>query len=387
MALLFDDNEDQTTPESYFGGLLADKPRSKNWRPDLGMLGLAAGLLEPTPNGRMGQAFSNGLTGWAGGIAAQRRLDEADAENDPNEIMRKYAMQAQAKARAAQMYGNTDPLHGINTGKEYLMVNPRTGETVKSYPLTASQNSNNVLAAKGLRLNDNNEIEPIPGWQSSMGQNKLAENAPLENFKTSNNIFAHQQNNSADVSKERDLGPIRGDQEYSKKTGEDAAKRYNSILEEGMNAQGDLTNYGKLDTILSDYEGGKLSGIRQSLGEFANSLGIKDVDPKLDEKQLFHSIVGEAALKRLKQMGGNDSNQDREFVMNMGPSLTQTAEGRKQIVNFYKGIANQRVLRSQMAQKWVQSYGRIDATNPNGQTFDQRWTDWVNRNPVSESLR
>lgn len=106
-SLLYDDNED-TIPASYFGGLLADKPKAKGWNPDLGMLSLAAGLLEPTPNGRMGQAFANGLKGWAGGISAQRKLDEADAENDPNLIMRKYMTQAAAKAQAARLHPESE---------------------------------------------------------------------------------------------------------------------------------------------------------------------------------------------------------------------------------------------------------------------------------------
>lgn len=392
----FFDEEDEYTAQAapyisgngFGGGLLDVRPTKKRgFSPDLGMLGLAAGLLEPTRGGKFSSSLANGLSGWASGIASQRKLDMDDAENDPDAIMRKYAMQAQAKAQAEQLYGGGEPLHGVNVRNEYLMLNPRTGDVVKRYPITASQNSLNTLAVKGLRMTDDGQVEPIPGYGSAMGANKFAENKPLEDYKLNNDIYGHQQKNASDIQKENDKTPIVGNQRFSEKTGEHAANRYDSILKEGTAAQDDLMNYSKLDSILTDFEGGKLSGMRQSLGEFANSLGIKDLDPNLDEKQLFESVVGKSALERLKQMGGNDSNQDREFAMKMGPSLTQTANGRKQIINFYKGIANQRVLRSQMAQKWVQSFGRIDAPNQSGQTFEQRWTDWVNRNPVAEKLQ
>lgn len=367
-----------------YSSSLLGRPKRKYSGPDMGMLGLAAGLLEPTANGQLGPAFANGLKGWAGGVAAQRKLDEADAENDPQALMQKYMAQAAAKAQAAKQFGvpSKPVIHSI--GNRLIAINPDTLEEAKSWDISPTPTAQ---LTKGMQYGPDGSVQAIPGWRETVGGNEYAQKAPIENLKTGNNIFEHQQNNAADVGKEKLLTPLRGDQEYSKKTGEDAAKRYNTILEEGMNAQGDVSNYNRLDNILADYEGGKLSGFRQNLGEFANSLGIKNVDPNLDEKQLFHSIVGEAALKRLKQMGGNDSNQDREFVLKMGPAMEQTAEGRKQIINFYKGISNQRVLRSQMAQKWVQSYGRIDASNPNGQTFDQRWNEWVNKNPVSESLQ
>lgn len=97
---LANDDEDQM---DYTSSLLG-RPKRKSSGPDMGMLGLAAGLLEPTVNGRFGPAFANGLKGWAGGIAAQRKLDEADAENDPNALMQKYMTQAKIKAQIAKEY-------------------------------------------------------------------------------------------------------------------------------------------------------------------------------------------------------------------------------------------------------------------------------------------
>jgi hypothetical protein len=96
--LSYDDNEDEIDPRTY--GLLG---ASRNG-PDLGMLSLAAGLLEPVPNGKFSTALANGLKGWAGGAVAQRKLEEADAENDPNALMRKYMMQARIKAQMAKEY-------------------------------------------------------------------------------------------------------------------------------------------------------------------------------------------------------------------------------------------------------------------------------------------
>lgn len=64
----------------FGGGLLSDSPRNRGFSPDLGMLGLAAGLLQPTRGGNFAQALGNGFEGWASGIGSQRKLDQMDEE-------------------------------------------------------------------------------------------------------------------------------------------------------------------------------------------------------------------------------------------------------------------------------------------------------------------
>lgn len=91
-----------------YSSSLLGRPKRKYSGPDMGMLGLAAGLLEPTANGQLGPAFANGMKGWAGGIAAQRKLDEADAENDPQALMQKYMTQARIKAQIAKEYPDAE---------------------------------------------------------------------------------------------------------------------------------------------------------------------------------------------------------------------------------------------------------------------------------------
>jgi hypothetical protein len=91
-----------------YSSSLLGRPKRKYSGPDMGMLGLAAGLLEPTANGQLGPAFANGLKGWAGGVAAQRKLDEADAENDPQALMQKYMAQAKIKAQIAKEYPDAE---------------------------------------------------------------------------------------------------------------------------------------------------------------------------------------------------------------------------------------------------------------------------------------
>lgn len=66
----------------FGGGLLGEsrQPRQRGFEPDLGLLGLAAGLMQPTVGGKFATAFSNGLEGWASGIGSQRKLDQMDEE-------------------------------------------------------------------------------------------------------------------------------------------------------------------------------------------------------------------------------------------------------------------------------------------------------------------
>jgi hypothetical protein len=107
-----DDEEDYTgqaapyiSGNGFGGGLLADsKPKKRGFSPDLGLLGLAAGLLEPTRGGKFSSSLANGLSGWASGIASQRKLDEADVETDPDALMRQYMAQARAKAQVASEF-------------------------------------------------------------------------------------------------------------------------------------------------------------------------------------------------------------------------------------------------------------------------------------------
>lgn len=361
---LLQDNE----PQSYSYGGLLDEPGNRSgsglmrYLSDADLLSLA-GFMKPTKNGNFGEALMNGLAGAVEGRESQ--------------FKRQQSMYEQGMKRKGL------PPHLINLGDRYAAINPDTLEEQQSWRISATPTAQ---LSKGLEYAPDGTIRAIPGWGKAAGSNKYDEQAPLENLRTGNDIFKHGQNNLSDVNKENQLAGPLGNQKWSETTGQNAAKRYDSIIQEGDAAQSDLSNYEKLGTILSDYEGGKLSNARKSFAEYGNSIGIKNLDPNLDEKQLFDAIVGDQTLSRLKMMGGNDSNQDREFAKQIGPSMTQTAAGRKKVIDFYANRAKQRVLRSQLAQQWVNAYGRLDSTNEKGNTFEQRWTDYVNRNPASGGL-
>lgn len=177
------------------------------------------------------------------------------------------------------------------------------------------------------------------------------------------------------------------DVEYAKEGAKTSSEQMKGIQTAGLQAPGKIAKYQQLGKLLEGYEGGALSASGMHLAQTANSLGLK-IDKDLPNKEAAASLTNQLALSLRSTANGEGmpgamSDADRNFLMSSVPSLSQTAQGRRQMVDMQVAIHQRDQDVSSMARKWQQKYGRIDAVNPNsGKGFFDNLNEWSSANPL-----
>lgn len=166
--------------------------------------------------------------------------------------------------------------------------------------------------------------------------------------------------------------------------GTEIAKNYGDIYNKLQNASmangGKIAKFQRVGTLLGDFEGGKLSKTGFELSRLGNSLGIK-LDPNLSNKEAAESLSNEVALGLRSTadgagMPGAMSDADREYLKQMTPQMSQTAQGRKLIIDSHVKVLERENQVAKMARAYKQKYGKMD------ENFFSQLSDWSTRNPL-----
>lgn len=168
---------------------------------------------------------------------------------------------------------------------------------------------------------------------------------------------------------------------YDEGKAKDLVDAENTIRKAGMQAPSTLGKLDQMERLVGDYEGGRLTGLAMTAASVGNSLGIP-VDPKLGDKQAAEALFNEFALK-LKNAGGTNqmpgalSDRDLAFLQATAPQLTQSVEGRRQIIDSFRKLAQRDQKVAEMAAAYKQrNNGRLD------DGFFERLAAWSERNPL-----
>lgn len=176
-------------------------------------------------------------------------------------------------------------------------------------------------------------------------------------------------------------------QTYAGETAKASAEQYKQIQNAGMTAPGKIAKYQQLLQLLDGHEGGKLSGVGLEIAQLGNSLGLK-IDKNLSNKEASQALTNELALALRNPAGGEGmpgamSDPDRQFLVASIPNLSQSAEGRRKMVEMQVRVLGRHGDVARMARLWQQRYGRLDAMNPNtGKSFFDNLQEWSDRNPL-----
>lgn len=174
---------------------------------------------------------------------------------------------------------------------------------------------------------------------------------------------------------------------YDNENAKASATQYQQLQSAGMKAPGQIAKYKQLDTLLANHDGGKLSPLGMDIAQLGNSLGLK-IDKNLPNKEAATALTNELALALRDPSSGGGmpgamSDADRQFLMSSVPNLSQSTQGRRQMVQIYTGVLQRNQDVAGMARKWQQRYGRLDAVNPaTGKSFQDNLQDWSSRNPL-----
>jgi hypothetical protein len=176
------------------------------------------------------------------------------------------------------------------------------------------------------------------------------------------------------------------DKTYQNDTAKAAAATYQKLQDSGHSAPTDIAQYQKLKELFGAYDGNQLSSSGMEISRLAKSLGM-NWDKDLPNKEAAVALSRQIALQLRNPesgggMPGSLSNSDRQFLASMTPNLEQTAAGRQQLADIYitKRTRDQDV--AAKARQWQQRFGRLDAPDANGLTFEDGLTQWSAKHPL-----
>lgn len=168
--------------------------------------------------------------------------------------------------------------------------------------------------------------------------------------------------------------------EYGTGVAKDMVEVRKNIFNAGLAASKSIAKYQQLGGLLEGVDGGVLTPLGTNLASMANSLGFK-LDKNLPNKEAAAALANEMALELRNPangagMPGAMSEKDRDFLVSMTPSSSQTAEGRKMIISSAIALAQRNQQVADFARKYEKKYGQLD----NG-FFDQL-SAWSSANPL-----
>jgi len=178
------------------------------------------------------------------------------------------------------------------------------------------------------------------------------------------------------------------DAEYKKGLSAAAAENYNALQKAGAAAPGTIARIQAMGNLLKGYEGGKYAPQALDMLSAANSLGVHIMGNTQTNAQAAKALQAQMTMELMKNpdTGANMFPRVTNFEMqqftNAVPGLGQNAAGRDRLVQAYTALQQRGADVAQQAYKWNQLYGRIDAPDANGQSFQQRLNGWIAKHPV-----
>lgn len=165
--------------------------------------------------------------------------------------------------------------------------------------------------------------------------------------------------------------------QFQKDLGGIMAKDYGSIRDLAKASRANLGNLKVMEDAIADpgfYSGFGSDQVLQ-LKRMASALGM---DPDgVDSMETFNALNKQAALQAMGgSLGTGFSNADRDFVVEQVPSLTNTPQGNKKIIEIQRKIAERNIEIAAMATEYVQKNGVLDAG------FEKELAAFAEANPL-----
>jgi hypothetical protein len=170
------------------------------------------------------------------------------------------------------------------------------------------------------------------------------------------------------------------EREEAKVVGGAFGDMYVNMMKSDLAASKNMNNYDRLESLIGDVETGGLTQTGVKIGQFAKSVGI-DIDPNLPAKEAAIALTSQMALELRNPAGGagmpgSMSDSDRTFLVNMGPNVSQSKEGRKLIIETARKVAQRDKEVAKMARQYRKENGSLD------EGFFDKLEQYSNENPL-----
>jgi hypothetical protein len=122
-----------------------------------------------------------------------------------------------------------------------------------------------------------------------------------------------------------------------------------------------------------------LSSIREGINAVITTI-IPGFNPTgMTELQMMKALSTKMAIEDLKNVGGNDSDKDFLRAITSNPNIFNVPEANVLMLTYriQSNILDEH--RAKMAQKWVDRYESLSASDEKGRRFDEVWSVWASK--------
>lgn len=166
--------------------------------------------------------------------------------------------------------------------------------------------------------------------------------------------------------------------------GKGFGEQYLKLQEGAVSANAKLSKLARMEALLEGVHTGKLIPTITEIQSLAQTFGVT-IDPTLPAKQALTALGREVALE-LRNTGegsgmpGQLSDADREFLVGMTPSLAQTPEGNRLIIETHRKLLQRQQTVAKMARDYRKQHKSLD------EGFFDQLQDYVDRHPVFKDM-
>jgi len=143
--------------------------------------------------------------------------------------------------------------------------------------------------------------------------------------------------------------------EYVKRTGTLGADAIPGLVQKQQTAQAELAALEDLKPTIANMRSGLGANVLQYVDQFAAQFGGGGAELRdaVNNRAQFNKVVGQLLLTRIKKLGANPSNSDRDFVERILPNAKDPKEALSAAINYYSKVAKEEIEDSERMAKEI----------------------------------
>lgn len=169
-----------------------------------------------------------------------------------------------------------------------------------------------------------------------------------------------------------------GDKAYDTKVHGAYGERFIESQKAGQNAGKTIGTLNLMEKLIDTpgFYSGTGGEVVTTAKRALSSAGLADPNAA-SSAELFGSLANQTVLDASGGSLGNQiSNADRDFIMRTAPSLGNTPEGNRDLINMRRKLAQREQETAMMARNYAKRNGRLDSG------FDDELSDFIDKNPL-----
>jgi hypothetical protein len=150
---------------------------------------------------------------------------------------------------------------------------------------------------------------------------------------------------------------VEGEKSFAKQMGEEDAKAVVEARKLSKTAVGELESLNEMARRnQQNITSGTFASGRVGVANFFNTIGLLGANDvkKLANSEAYTKSAGDLVLAKIKSLGSNPSNADREFIVRIVPQLENSPQARAELISYLQKRANDVIKESSS----LESYAR-----------------------------